>query len=482
MHDRLQTRRGVDGAPPALPADRAPFAYRWPPADAFNSAAWSLDGEYRHRRVRESEQGLAGDSRQPGFFPSPLCLVTTAHGDVAVLDKVVAPSIANRFPYLMVLSFCQGLLSERHRARRTFLGVVERSRRVAVQFLMPGPGLAQALSAILRIPKDRAAERVGAAGRMSRRGLTSGAPIFDDAYLVYEGRLVRPARDFDGQDIHAVPFVDVGSHRLLLLEIEAISLRSDIAVGRAPLHWRSLPTWRRSTPQPAQPSGAACRRAMPARGSFVKAYQPDYVFPAPETVAFEADEMHDGFAIKRLAPLPQDQVEVDNDRARWPCFFPSALGLITVPAGDGTYSAFPCGSTAVVSPRPLTIAICVSYARINARYSPRASLGLLRSAGRFGCGVPIHRPDVLEAITYLGNVSFRDHPGKLEDCGLSTVRLGGSLGLAALPVHFDCRIVREVRLGTHAMMLGEVEQVFVHREVDAATPIEWCPWAGAMAP
>ena len=291
---------------------------------------------------------------------------------------------------------------------------------------------------------------------------------------------MQPSRDFEGHDIHALPHLDVGSHRLLLFEIEAISLRSDIASGRAPLHWRSLPVSRHATPQPPDPASAACRRETLARSGFVKTYQPDYEFPTFRTVAFEADEMRDGFATKRL--VPRGQVEVDNDRSRWPCFFPSSLGLITIDAGNGAASAFPCGSTAIVSRHPLTIAICVTYARINARYAPRASLELLRKSGRFGCGVPVYRADVLEAVTYLGSVSFGDQRDKLQHCGLPTVRLGRSAAFPTSPVHFDCRIVREVRLGTHVLILGEVDEIFVRRDVDAETPLEWCPWAGARAP
>src|SRR5262249_58077533 len=107
-------------------------------------------------------------------------------------------------------------------------------------------------------------------------------------------------------------------------------------------------------------------------------------------------------------PLAEDQVEVDNNRARWPCFFPSSVGLITVRGRDGRVGGMSCGSTTILARHPLTVAICVSYARINERYAPRGSLDLLDAAGRFGCGVPLYRSDVLSAITYLGNVSHRN--------------------------------------------------------------------------
>ena len=81
--------------------------------------------------------------------------------------------------------------------------------------------------------------------------------------------------------------------------------------------------------------------------------------------------------------------------------------MITVRNRDDTLGGMSCGSTTILSRYPLTVAICVSYARINERYAPRASLELFDRADRFGCGVPIYRKDVLEAIGYLGNVSRR---------------------------------------------------------------------------
>jgi len=482
MTDQARICSDVNPGPPVLPADRAAFAYRWPHPGAFDAPAWRMEGAHRRRTLPESPEELAADSRWPGFFPSPICLVTSAHGGMAVLEKVVGPSIANRFPYLTALSFCREPLSDRHHARGTFLDVAQKSGRVAVQFLMPGPALSKALKAIADVPEARPAERLAAAGAISGTGRFSGAPILDEAYLVYEGRLARPSRDFEGQPINPVPYLDVGSHRILLFEIEAISLNSSIAQGNTPLHWRCLPTWR-GAPQPLQSVSSARRRTeILSSRSFVKSYQADYVFPGANTIAFEAEEVSDGFSVKRLAPLPEDQVEIDNDLARWPCFFPSSLGLITATTDDGRSGVFPCGSTAVVSRHPLTIAICVTYASINERYAPRATLELLRQAGRFGCGVPIYRGDVLEAIRFLGSVSFRDCPDKIDHAGLAAVRLGGTLAFEELPVHFDCRIVGEVALGTHAMILGQVEQVFVRRDVGADAPLEWCPWAGATAP
>ncbi len=430
----------------------------------------------------ESREELAADSRWPAFFPSSICIATVCHDGVAHLEKVVGAMIVNRFPYVLALSFCRQPLSPRHYVRRTFMDALEASGRAAIQFIMPGEGLARVMAAIANVSEDWSAERFLAAGVQTRQAWSSAAPVLEPAYLVYECRLVKPARDFEGVLINSGAWKDSGSHRIYFLEIESISLREEIASGAMPLWWRSLPTWR-AGPAPTRSDGTADHRSkVQARTSFIKAYSPDYAFPSSGTVAFEADEHRDGFAIKHLPPLPKGQVQVDNDQARWPCFFPCSLGMITVQARNGSLGGLSCGSTTVVSRHPLTMAICVSYAPINERYAPRASLALLEAADRFGCGVPIYRKDVLDAIVYLGSVSRRTDVHKIACCGLTPRQFGSTIGFDELPVHFGCRIVDRVRLGTHLMLFGEVEDVMVRPDVTPDTPLEWCPWAGRMAP
>jgi flavin reductase (DIM6/NTAB) family NADH-FMN oxidoreductase RutF len=426
----------------------------------------------------EGREELNLNSRWPAFFPSPICITTTSHGGVAHVEKVVGASIVNRFPYVVALSYCREPLSSRHYVRRTFMDALEASGHVAVQFLMPGEPLRALMSAIAQVPEDRPIERFAAAGLAAHGTI----PLFDDAYLVYQCRLAKPGHDFDGAPIYAEPWIDVGSHRVFFLEIESIALEETIASGREPLHWRSLPVWRGASRRRAHTCATARREETLSRGTFVKAYQPDYVFPSAGTIAFAADEHRGRFAVKHLPPLPADQVEIDNDRARWPCFFPSSVGLITVEDNAGRVGGMACGSTTILSRHPLTVAICISYARINERYAPRASLDLLEKADRFGCGVPFYDTDVLEAIRYLGNVSRPCDPLKVDNCGLTPMRTGGTLGFAELPIHYDCRIVARQRLGTHVLILGEVESVFVRRDLTPENPLEWCPWAGSMRP
>jgi len=418
---------------------------------------------------------LAVDSRWPALFPSPICLVTTGDGSTAALEKVVGASIVNRFPYIVALSFCRRALSDRHYVRGRFMEALERHEAVAVQFLPPGEALDRAMGAIASVPDECVTDRIAHTGLPVRPARTNCAPVFSDAYLVYEARLVKPGRDFEKVPIYAEPWTDAGSHRVYYLEITAIQLRQDIAEGRSQIHWRSLPTW-----QPTSLPKRQAEASVITGGKYQKPYTPHYSFPSAGTIAFESDEWRDGMAIKHLPPLPEDQVEVNNDRARWPCFFPSSVGMITTWTEAGQPNVMPCGSTTIISRHPLIITPCVSYAAINERYAPRATLDAIRRSGRFGCGVPFIEETVLGAIKYCGNVSISDNPHKVRDAGFDVEPSSWAPIPTTLPVYFECEVSGEVRLGTHIMFLGEVRRIRVRADVTPDNPMEWCPWADVV--
>lgn len=463
------------------------------------------------RVLPESEGDIRHDSRWPAFFPSAMGFVSTGDGTSTALEKVVGAAIVNRFPYVMAVSFCREDLSERHYARQRFTAMLESSGHAAIQFLAP-PGLDQVLAACISPPEQMSETRVEHTGLGTRPGMTHCAPVFEDAYLVYEGHLARPARDFSGDSIYSSPWVDVGSHRVYFLEIRAIQLRKDIAEGASQIRWQSLPDWRAEASKPrghegkpGRDEGTKGRRAgqfvldskptlrVAERSSggeaapgvkdnpqsaigYVKPYTPHYSFPSPNTVAFAHDFVDCGMAVKLLAPHVTDQVERDNERARWPCFFPSSVGMITSWTKDGIPNLMPCGSTSVVSRRPFVIAPCVSYAAINDRYAPHATLDSIRTTGCFGCGVPFVDDAVVRAIQYAGNVTIGHDPEKIRHAGLECVADEVAPILPALPIHFDCRVIGEVRLGTHIMFLGEVGRILVRSDVRPENPLHWRPW------
>lgn len=449
-------------------------SYQWPTVPLSKVPGWTiLDDDYLARSMPESAKDLAIDSAWPAFFPAPVCLITTEADGQVLVEREVGASIVNRFPYVVAISLCREALSQRHHPRHQFMRALEASGSATIQFVEPGANMDRLLGAIGSLPDSRALERIAESGAKTRRGFATDAPLLADAYLTYEAELVEPHQDFEGHSIFEKPWMDVGSHRIYFLEIRGIGLRSDIASGERQIRWRALPAWRSARIE----SSRAVRDLDTEH--YTKGYSPRYSFPSGNTSSFEYDEIIDGMAVKLLSRLPAGQVEVDNDRARWPCFFPSSAGLITTWSPTGEPNLMPCGSTTVVSRQPFTIAPCVSYANINVRYAPRKSLEFLSSSGRFGCSVPFISDSVVDAMKYAGNVSFVDDENKIANSGLE---LGpeSKFGpvLAQAPIHFDCEIVDEVRLGTHMMYLGEVRRILVRRDVTPENPLEWLPLAG----
>jgi flavin reductase (DIM6/NTAB) family NADH-FMN oxidoreductase RutF len=369
-------------------------------------------------------------------------------------------------------------LSSRHYARHAFPEALEKSGAAALQFFAPGDSIDRLAGVTAATSDDEAHRRVAITGLAVRSAETNPSPVFADAYMVFEVRLVSPGRDFDGQSTYESPWIDIGSHRIYFLEIVAIQLRKDIAGGESQILWRSLPVWEPSLASGLHDPGPPATSFSRVR--YWKRYEPHYRFPSAGTAAFELESVEGDMAVKHFPPLPEDQLEVDDDRARWPCFFPSSLGLISAWSNDHVPNVMPCGSTTVVSRQPLVMACCVSYAAINIRYAPRATLALIRQNGRFGCGVPYISERMVKAIEYTGNVSFREDAMKVAHSGLDVEQPSLSPVLPAVPVHFDCEVVGEMRLGTHVMFLGEVRTIRVRADVTPDNPLEWTPYADVM--
>jgi len=444
--------------------------YVWPTEtlDAANGWVPEPGGDGSWRQLPESSAEVGQDSRWPAFFPSPICLVTSGRGDDAVLEKVVGASIVNRFPYIVALSFCIEELSGRHYARDTFCRTLEANGTVAVQFLPPGEQLDRAMSAIADVPDREGRSRLARSGLPTRPAVDSDTPVFSDAYMVYEARLVEPSVDFEGEPLFDKPWTDVGSHRIYYLRITKIQLREDIASGRSQVRWRGLPAF-----APIGEVGTDRRAQRVTTKGYTKRYTPNYSFPTAGTIGFAADEIRDGMAVKEI----RDALITDSDDARWPCFFPQSAGIITSRSASGVENVMPCGSTTIVSRHPLVIAPCISYASVNDRYALRDSLDIIERTGWFGCGVPFIDDTVVDAIRYAGNLSLRDDAQKLLNSGLR-YRSGPRVPeLTDLPIFYECKVIGSQRLGTHVIFFGEVQRIRVRDDVTPANPLEWCPWA-----
>lgn len=416
---------------------------------------------------------MAADSRWPGFFPSAVCFVTASNGEKTALEKVVGATIVNRFPYILALSFCVQPLSERHYVRNNFCCLLEAGRGVAVHYFEPGPCIDKVMNSITAIPDQNVHSRIEATGLKTKKAKTNHSPVFKDAYLVYEGRLVEPGKDFEGKPIYAEPFTDHGSHRIYYLEIEAIQLREDIVKCESQISWKSLPAWHPK--RPLQQFDPRAAKPLPDI-KYEKGYTANYLFPSKNTIGFKYDKLEEGMAIRYLPPLPEDQVEIDNDMARWPCFFPSSIGMVSTWSLDGSPNLIPCGSTAVLVRRPLCIAICISYARINIRYAPRHSLASLQKKKQFICGVPFANDVIIDAVKYAGNVSGAQDPDKITNAGLQFLPDPSGPLLPALPLSYRCQVVKEFKLGTHIIFLGEVESVLVRDDATVDNNLKWYPF------
>ena len=444
--------------------------YEWPSEPLGTELGWypEADGSALWREMPEDTAQVALDSRWPSFFPSPICLVSTGDGKSTALEKVVGASVVNRFPYIVALSFCIEDLSDRHYARRAFCEALEATGTAAVQFIAPGLELDRAMGAIARVPDAETGDRISDSGLLTRRAITSDSPVFDDAYLVYEASLVDPVVDFEGHQLFDRPWTDVGSHRVYYLKISTIQLREDVASGRSQIKWRSLPAF-----EPRGSIGTDRGPSPLAKAGYTKGYTPNYSFPSKGTIAFTADNVKDGMAVK----VVKDSLITDNDDARWPSFFPQSAGMITSRSVDGIDNVMPCGSTTVVSRHPLVIAPAISYASVNDRYALRESLDFILNSGWFGCGVPFIDDTVLDAIRYSGNLSLRDDAEKILNSGL-IIESGDHVPvLRDFPIFYECKVIGHQRLGTHVIIFGEVQRIRARSDVSPQNPLEWCPWA-----
>lgn len=457
--------------------------YRWPQENFFKPTWQSVTHtNFKMLELAEDLDGLLEDSRWPAFFPSSICIVTTKFGKKFGVEKVVGASIVNRFPYIVALSFCNRTLSSRHYARHYFINLLEHSKSVAIQFLFPNINLHKIIDCIEKTPPEHRYEYILDQKIPMELGVEEQNPIFSDSFLIYEASLKKTTVALDGNPIFENYFKDIGSHRIYFLEINRIHLNKDISDKNKKIYWKSLPTWTPlQTKNNYEEEKLIIRNQNLKKLKYVKQYNPHYFFPSLDTINFNHNEIRGARVINSLPPVAAEQIEVDNDKARWPCFFPSSLGIITLFDLEGRVSAMPCGSTTIVSRFPLVISICVSYSRINERYAPRKTLDFLFKQDYFGCGVPYIDQEILEAINYLGNISYREDNDKFYNSGLTAINIGNTPLIEQLPIHFDCKIINKIPLGTHIMFFGEVKNIFLRNDVTFTNPFVWNPYTNVIS-
>ena len=75
-----------------------------------------------------------------------------------------------------------------------------------------------------------------------------------------------------------------------------------------------------------------------------------------------------------------------------------------------------------------------------------------------------------------GTTSFVKDPDKIINSGLHISNRPLAPRLDDLPIHFECKLTGEIRMGTHIMLLGEVKSILVRNDLTIQNPISWCPW------
>jgi len=269
----------------------------------------------------------------------------------------------------------------------------------------------------------------------------------------------------------------MGSHRIYFIEIDAIQLRKDITEKHNQIAWKSLPSWQPKMRFDLMTDKIIHKDKVGIIKKYIKPFTPFYRFPVEQTADFLLDYDKNGMSVKHI----KSKIEFDNDLSRYPCFYPSSIGMITSRTEDGIPNVIPCGSTTVISRNPLVIGVAIGYADINDRYSPRASLDIIRKSKKFGCGVPFINDMVLNAIAYSGNVSLKDDKQKLIHSGLQIDQDSHVPILQDLPINFECNVIKEIKLGTHVLFLGEVRKIYSRVDLDKDNSIKWFPWADIVA-
>lgn len=448
--------------------------YTWPPAPLADAPRWlPLDSEYLSRSPSDTAEELEADSRWPAFMSQPICLVTVRYQGRDYVERVVGPSIVNRFPLIVAVSFCLQRLSRRHYPRRRFVEALRASGRACVQFLPQTEKLQAVLNAITAIDDDDCDKRLNHSGVATRRLPDDGPAVIETAYVAYDVESAVPHQDMYGNLVNQTFEHAVGSHALFLMEVRRILLLSNIAAGRQRVLWRSLASW-----QTDMLWGEGI--ATETQGKYTKGYTTKYFFPDPGARPYDGREEFHEYSVLAIERANASAPEMDPDKARWPCFFPSSVGMISTRGIDGIDNVTPCGSTAVVGRFPLTFSVCMAYAEFNERYTKRGCITALEETGKFGCGVPFDSPEMVRVIRHLGNTSIQDFPDKVKRSGatLADENIAGVVPvIRQLPVHFDFSIISQIKMGSHIMFLGRVERILVRRKVMPKNPIVWSPWA-----
>jgi flavin reductase (DIM6/NTAB) family NADH-FMN oxidoreductase RutF len=146
----------------------------------------------------------------------------------------------------------------------------------------------------------------------------------------------------------------------------------------------------------------------------------------------------------------------------WADFVPAIAAMVTAVDKQGKPNILPLIGWAVMSRFPFIIAIAVCHGQYTKNYFPRYTNKLLKEVPEFVLNIP--HAGLRDAISICGKFSG-DKVDKFTESGLTpqpscVVR---PPVIAECPINFECKVVQEVRVGSHDVYFGEI--VAVHSAV-----------------
>jgi flavin reductase (DIM6/NTAB) family NADH-FMN oxidoreductase RutF len=124
---------------------------------------------------------------------------------------------------------------------------------------------------------------------------------------------------------------------------------------------------------------------------------------------------------------------------------------------DGTPNAMTAAWTGVCCQKPVCVGVAVRHNRFTYTNIERKMA--------FTLAVP--STDQVVAVDYLGMVSGKNEPGKVEIAGLASTKSDevDAPILTDCPVNLACKLIEKVALGTHYWCIGEVMAVHVRDDL-----------------
>jgi len=201
-----------------------------------------------------------------------------------------------------------------------------------------------------------------------------------------------------------------------------------------------------------------------------KSFNPVYQYPPPDTDPFEG-ELHAGKRVKDIKDMPQSAYG-----GWWPSFFPSAIGFL-VTGDEQNVNVMTISCLVVVNAHPFMVGLPIFIGQESTHgVGPRFSFDLLSRNPEFTVNVPSIDQRVKQRVMICGSISGRDGKDKFDLADFNKIpsRHVTPPIIAECFLNLECRVYRQIELGTHCWIIGQVEAVHLDEEVASGSrPIVW---------